>query len=214
MSKLRVLSFGVSVDGYGAGPHQSVDHPLGVGGPAILEWLVETRTGRRVMGQGGGTGGMDDEFAAKGFGDIGAWIIGRNMFGPVRGPWHDDSWKGWWGEDPPFHTPVFVLTRYTRGSFAMRGGTTFHFVTDGIHRALEQARESADGKDIRLGGGAATIRQYLLARLVDEMHLAFSPTLLGSGESLLANIDLPALGYHVHAHTATPKCMHIEIVRQ
>ncbi len=214
MSKLRIHCFGMSMDGYGAGPNQSIDHPLGVGGPALHGWIFETRSGRSMLGMEGGASGIDDDFVAKGFDNIGAWILGRNMFGPVRGPWPDDSWKGWWGENPPYHTSVFVLTSHPRASLTMEGGTTFHFVTDGIHRALERAREAANGKDIRLGGGVATIRQYLLAGLVDEMHLAYSPNLLGSGESLLLGIDLPCLGYQISTRTITAQCMHIEITKK
>jgi dihydrofolate reductase len=214
MSKLRIHSFGMSVDGYGAGPNQSMDHPLGIGGLALHGWVFETRTGRNMLGKEGGVSGIDDDFVARGFNNIGAWIIGRNMFGPVRGPWPDEMWKGWWGENPPYHTPVFVLTSHPRGSLTMKGGTTFHFVTDGIYRALERAKEAVDGKDIRLGGGIATIRQYLLAELVDEMHLAYSPNLLGSGESLLLGIDLPRRGYQVSTHTITAQCMHIEIMKK
>src|SRR5262245_34779362 len=188
MSKLRVQSFSVSLDGFGAGPRQSLEHPLGVGGEALHRWFFSTRTFQRMFAGEGGEAGVDDDFAARGFANIGAWILGRNMFGPVRGPWPDDSWKGWWGANPPYHVPVFVLTHHARPPVAMEGGTTFHFVTDGIHAARERAREAAGGKDIRLGGGVDTIRQYLRAGLVDEMHLALSPALLGSGEALLAGI--------------------------
>jgi len=183
------------------------------GGAALHEWVFETRTGRIMLGKEGGAAGIDDDFVATGFDNIGAWIIGRNMFGPIRGPWRDDAWKGWWGENPPFHAPVFVLTSHPRESFAMKGGTTFHFVTDGIARALERARGAADGKDVRLGGGIASIRQYLLAGLVDQMHLAYSPRLLGWGESLLQGIDLPGLAYEVTRHTMTERCLHVEIAR-
>jgi dihydrofolate reductase len=213
MSKLRVHSFGVSIDGYGAGPGQTLDHPLGFGGKLLHEWVFATRSGRKMIGQQGGETGIDDDYIAKGFENLGAWIIGRNMFGPVRGPWPDDSWKGWWGEEPPYHTPVFVLTNHARESLTMAGGTTFHFVTDGINRALERAREAAGQKDIRLGGGVSTIRQYLQAKLIDEMHFAYAPHLLGSGESLLQGIDLPALGYRVSKHTPTARCLHVQIVR-
>jgi dihydrofolate reductase len=195
MSKLRVLSIGMSVDGFSAGPDQDLANPLGVGGTAIFEWTFGTRTFRRMNGNDGGSTGVDDEFAARGFRNIGAWIIGRNMFGPVRGPWLDDNWKGWWGENPPFHASVFVLTNHARKSITMEGGTTFQFVTEGIHAALERATEAAKSQDVRLGGGVATIREYLRAGLVDEMHLAVCPVLLGSGENLLAGMDLPRLGY-------------------
>ena len=195
MAKLRVHTFSISIDGYGAGPNQSLQNPLGVGGPAMFDWFFHTRTWRRMHGQDDGETGVDDDMAAQGFAGIGAWILGRNMFGPVRGPWPDDSWKGWWGDEPPYHTPVFVLTHYPRAPLAMAGGTEFRFVTDGIDSALAQAKKAAAGRDVRLGGGVATIRQYLRAALIDELHLAVSPVLLGSGEHLLNGIDLPALGY-------------------
>src|ERR1700682_4987677 len=184
MPKLRVQSFAISLDGYGAGPNQDLANPLGVGGMALHEWVFATRTFQKMFGGDGGVTGIDDDFAARGFLNIGAWILGRNTFGPVRGPWPDDTWKGWWGDNPPYHTPVFVLTNHARTSLAMDGGTTFHFVTEGIENALARAREAAAGKDIRLGGGVSTIRAYLRAGLIDEMHLADSPVLLGSGESL------------------------------
>jgi dihydrofolate reductase len=209
MPKLRVHCFSISLDGYGAGPGQELQNPLGVGGEALHEWVVATRTFRQMVGQEGGTTGADDEFTARGFDNIGAWIMGRNMFGPVRGSWPDDSWKGWWGDNPPYHCPVFVLTKHPRTSFTMDGGTTFHFVTDGIHEALKRAAEAANGRDIRLGGGVATIRQYLRAGLIDEMHLAISPVLLGSGEHLLAGIDAPALGYQCTKHVSTTNATHI-----
>lgn len=215
MSKLRVHSFAVSIDGYGAGPAQSLEHPLGIGGMALHGWAIATRTFRRtVLGADGGTTGVDDDFIARGFDGIGAWILGRNMFGPVRGPWPDDQWKGWWGDDPPYHTPAFVLTHHPRASIEMAGGTTFHFVTDGIEAALERAREAAGGRDIRLGGGVATIRQYLRAGLVDEMHLAIAPVLLGRGEALLADIDLPGLGYECREHVATPTVQHVVVAKR
>jgi dihydrofolate reductase len=204
MSKLRVHCFSVSIDGYGAGPSQDRANPLGVGGLALHEWFFATRTFRRMHGQEGGTTGVDEDFAARGFENIGAWILGRNMFGPVRGPWPDEQWKGWWGDSPPYHTPVFVLTNHPRASITMEGGTTFHFVTDGIHAALERAQEAAGYQDIRLGGGVATLRQYLRAKLVDEMHLALAPVLLGSGESLLSGLDLPKLGYQCTQYLPTP----------
>lgn len=214
MSKLRVQSFGVSIDGYGAGPSQSLENPLGVGGLALHEWIFKTRTFRAMTGEDGGETGIDNDFAVRGFENIGAWILGRNMFGPVRGPWPDDTWKGWWGDNPPYHTQVFVLTNHARSPLAMDGGTTFHFVTDGIEKALARAREAADGKDIRLGGGAATIREYLRARLVDELHLTYAPVLLGSGESLFNGLDMPALGYQVTAHTMTATTMHVQIAKK
>jgi dihydrofolate reductase len=214
MSKLRVHSFGMSLDGYGAGPNQSLENPLGVGGLALHEWAFKTRTFHAIHGKDGGETGVDDDFVAGGFDNIGAWIIGRNMFGPVRGPWPDDTWKGWWGEDPPYHTPVFVLTHHARPSLTMRGGTTFHFVTHGIAHALALASEAADGQDIRLGGGVATIREYLRAALVDEMHLAYAPVLLGAGECLLGGLDLPALGYQVSQQVTTPVSMHVTIAKK
>ena len=202
MSKLRVQSFSISIDGYGAGPNQDLQNPLGVGGPALFDWFFHTRTWQRMHGNEGGETGVDDAMAAEGFVGIGAWILGRNMFGPVRGPWPDDSWKGWWGEEPPYHTPVFVLTHHARAPIKMAGGTEFRFVTDGIHAALKQARDAAGGRDIRLGGGVSTIRQYLRAALIDELHLVISPVLLGAGEHLLDGINMPALGYECVNHFA------------
>ena len=195
MSKLRVHSFSISLDGYGAGPDQSRKEPLGVGGESLHEWIVGTRMFQQMSGKEGGTTGPDNDFAERGFENIGAWIMGRNMFGPVRGPWPDDTWKGWWGDNPPYHCDVFVLTRHPRKSISMEGGTTFHFVTDGIQAALERAKKAANGKDVRLGGGASTIRQYVEAGLVDEMHVAIAPKLLGSGEPLFAGMDFPKLGF-------------------
>ena len=213
-SKLVVRCFSVSADGYGAGPQQDVNNPLGVGGTALHKWVFPTRTFQKVLfGKDGGTTGPDDDFAARGFENIGAWILGRNMFGPVRGPWPDDNWKGWWGDEPPYHCQVFVLTHHARAPITMKGGTVFHCVTDGIRSALERARGSAGGKDIRLGGGAATIQQYLRARLVDELHIAITPTLLGSGENLFGGIDLVGLGYKCIEHVATPNAMHVVIGR-
>ena len=214
MTKLRVHSFGISLDGFGAGPHQDLNNPLGVGGMALHEWAFATRTFHRMFGKNGGTAGVDDEFAARGFNNIGAWILGRNMFGPIRGEWPDEAWRGWWGENPPFHTPVFVLTSHRRQSFTMRGGTTFHFVTDGPHAALKCAAEAARGHDIRLGGGVATIQEYLRLGLVDEMHLAIAPVLLGSGEHLSSGIDLPHLGYQCTEHVPTEKATHITLTKR
>jgi dihydrofolate reductase len=209
MSKLRVHCFTVSLDGYGAGPGQDLDNPLGVGGNALHEWAFATRTFRQMFGSDGGSTGIDDDFAARGSDNIGAWILGRNMFGPIRGPWPDDVWKGWWGDNPPYHTPVFVLTRHPRESFTMTGGTTFHFITSGIHSALQRAADAAKDQDVRLGGGVATIRQYLCAGMVDEMHVAISPILLGSGEHLFAGIDMPTLGYECSEHIPTPNATHV-----
>ena len=215
MPKLKVASFSVSIDGYGAGPDQSLADPLGVGGMALHEWAFGTRTIQQmVFGNEGGSTGVDDDFAARGFANVGAWILGRNMFGPVRGPWPDDAWKGWWGTNPPYHTPVFVLTHHPRAPIEMEGGTTFHFVGDGIHAALARAKEAAQGRDVRIGGGVATIRQYVRAGLVDEMHLAIAPALLGSGEALLAGIDLPALGYECTEHIGTPHAMHVVLTKR
>jgi dihydrofolate reductase len=213
MPKLRVHAFSISLDGYGAGPKQDRDDPLGVGGEALHEWVVATRTFRQMSGKEGGTTGVDDDFAARGFDNIGAWIMGRNMFGPIRGPWPDDTWKGWWGDNPPYHCSVFVLTNHPRTSITMDGGTTFHFVTDGIHAALKHAVEAAGDRDIRLGGGVATIQQYLRAGLIDEMHLAISPILLGSGEHLLAGIDAPKLGYQCTEHVPTANATHIVLTK-
>jgi dihydrofolate reductase len=213
MPKLRVHAYSISLDGYGAGPKQDRDDPLGVGGEALHEWVVATRTFRQMSGQDGGTTGVDDDFAARGFNNIGAWIMGRNMFGPVRGAWPDDTWKGWWGDNPPYHCPVFVLTSHPRTSIAMDGGTTFHFVTDGIQAALKRATEAAQHRDIRLGGGAATIRQYLRAALIDEMHLAISPVLLGSGQHLLADIDATKLGYRCTEHVTTANSTHVVLTK-
>jgi dihydrofolate reductase len=214
MSKLRVHAFAMSLDGYGAGPGQDLENPLGVGGLALHEWLFATRSFHTMVGRDGGATGIDDDFAARGFQNVGACILGRNMFGPVRGPWPDNTWKGWWGDNPPFHVPVFILTHHARASLTMSGGTTFHFVTDGIHAALRRAADAAGERDIRLGGGVATIRQYLHAGLIDEMHLAISPTLLGSGEHLLAGLDLPKLGYRCTEHVSTPSVMHVVLARQ
>jgi dihydrofolate reductase len=200
LSRLRVQAFSVSIDGFGAGPNQDLDHPLGVGGPELLDWVFHTRTFQRMHGAGEGETGVDDNFCARGFENIGAWILGRNMFGPVRGPWPDDNWRGWWGEEPPYHVPVFVLTHHARAPLAMKGGTEFRFITEGIEAALAQAKAAAGEKDVRLGGGVATIRQYLRARLVDELHLAISPVVLGEGEHLFGGLDLRALGYACTNH--------------
>lgn len=212
--RLKVMAFSVSLDGYGAGPRQSLEQPMGEGGMALHSWVLGTRTFRRMHGGEGGSAGVDDEFAARSFEGIGAWILGRNMFGPVRGPWPDESWRGWWGDEPPYHCPVFVLTHHARAPLVMQGGTVFHFVTGGMLAALEQARAAAGGLDVRLGGGAATVRQYLQAGLVDEMHLAVSPVLLGSGEALFAGLDLPALGYRCTRRVATEAATHVVIERQ
>lgn len=214
MSKLRVQAFGLSVDGYGARPNQSLENPLGVGGLAMFEWIFATRTAaQRMLRTEGGETGIDDDFAARSFANVGAWILGRNMFGPVRGPWPDESWRGWWGDDPPYHTPVFVLTHHPRRPLTMQGGTTFHFVTDGIESALRQAREAAGGQDVRVGGGVSTVRQYLQARLIDEVHVAIAPVVLGSGEALFSGIDLLKLGYRCTGHTPTARATHVLLTR-
>jgi dihydrofolate reductase len=213
MSRLRVESFSISLDGFGAGPNQSLEHPLGVGGHALHKWAFTTRTFQQMFGNDGGATGVDNDFAVRGFTNVGAWILGRNMFGPIRGPWPDENWKGWWGNNPPYHTQVFVLTNHPRESFTMEGDTTFHFVTDGIRSALEGATKAAKGLDVRLGGGVSTIRQYLSARLVDEMHIAISPVLLGAGESLFAGIDVPSLGYQCVEQVATSHATHVIIKR-
>lgn len=211
MSKLRVLSFAVSVDGYGAGTNQDLENPLGVRGPELMEWFFNTLVWRNMHQLDGGETGIDNEIAEQGFAGIGAWILGRNMFGPIRGPWLDDSWKGWWGDEPPYHTPVFVLTHHARAPLKMAGGTKFHFVTKGIHDALQQAKAAAGDKDVRLGGGVSTIRQYLRAGMIDELHLAVRPVLLGSGENLLQDIDLRALGYEIVKHVQGERAMHVFI---
>jgi dihydrofolate reductase len=213
MPRLVVSSFSISLDGYGAGPSQSREVPLGVGGEELHDWLVTTRFFKQMYGKEGGDVGIDDDFAARGMAGIGAWILGRNMFGPIRGPWPDESWRGWWGANPPYHSPAFVLTHHPRPSLEMQGGTVFHFVTEGIGAALERARAAAGSQDIRLLGGAATIRQYLEASLVDEMHLAVTPILLGSGEHLLGGLDLPALGYKVAKCVPGERAVHYVISR-
>jgi dihydrofolate reductase len=214
MPRLRVASFSISLDGYGAGPNQDLANPLGVGGMEVHKWAFATRTFQRMFGKEGGTTGVDDEFAARGFHNIGAWILGRNMFGPVRGPWSNDEWKGWWGANPPYHTSVFVLTHHARESIRMEGGTTFHFVTDGIEAALQRAMQAANGQDVRLGGGVSTIRQYLRAGLIDEMHLACTPALLGQGEHLLSGINMVQLGYQCTEHVPTPNATHVVLTRR
>ena len=214
MSKLRVHEFSLSLDGFGAGPDQDVQHPLGRGGAALHEWVFPTRTFQQMHGESDGTTGVDDRFAARGLENIGAWIIGRNMFGPVRGPWMDETWRGWWGDTPPYYVPVFVLTHYPRPSLEMNGGTTFYFVTDGIEAALNRAGAAAGDRDVRLGGGVATLRAYLQAGLVDEMHLAISPVVLGRGEHLFSGIDLPALGFEVVEQVSSEKVMHVVLAKR
>jgi dihydrofolate reductase len=221
MAKLCVRSFSVSLDGYGAGPNQDLENPMGVGGMALHEWVFKTRTFQQMHGMveneggaNGGTTGVDDGFAARGFENLGAWILGRNMFGPLRGPWPDESWKGWWGDEPPYHVPVFVLTHHARAPIEMKGGTTFYFVNEGIEAALERAMDAAGGKEVRLGGGVATIRQYLRAGLVDEMHLAVSPVLLGAGENLLEGMDLVGLEYACTERVAGEGATHYVIKKR
>jgi len=214
VSKLRVESFTISIDGYGAGPNQDLQHPLGVNGPELMDWLFQTRMFQKMYGHGDGETGVDNGIAEQGFVGIGAWILGRNMFGPVRGPWLDDNWKGWWGDEPSYHAPVFVLTHYPRAPLKMAGGTEFHFVTEGIHAALEQATAAAAGRDVRLGGGASTIRQYLNAGLIDELHLAMRPVVLGSGENLLKGINMRVLGYECVKHVAGERATHVFLRRR
>ena len=221
MSRLRVNAFGISIDGYGAGPGQDLANPMGVGGMALHQWVFGTKTFQKTAGDFAGSligdrvgrEGVDDDFAARGFENLGAWIMGRHMFAPSRGAWPDDGWKGWWGKNPPYHVPVFVLTHHARAPLTMEGGTTFHFVTDGIHAALERAKEAAQDKDVRLGGGVATIRQYLTARLIDEMHLAIAPALLGRGENLLAGIDMVSLGYKCTQHASSDHATHVVLTK-
>jgi dihydrofolate reductase len=209
MPKVVVRSLGISIDGFSAGPDQSLENPLGVGGTGLFDWAWHTRTFRRIHGNDDGTTGIDEDFAARSFENIGAWILGRNMFGPIRGPWPDEKWKGWWGDNPPYHVPVFVLTHYARAPVAMAGDTTFHFVTEGIHAALDRATAAANGKDIRIGGGPATIQQFLRAGLIDELHLAIAPILLGSGERVFAGIDMLKLGFRCTEHVSSPKATHV-----
>jgi dihydrofolate reductase len=229
--KVSVRSFGISLDGYSAGPNQSLENPLGVGGTGIMDWFFPTRTFQRMhkpearntaglanvpnelFGQEDGEAGVDDDFAARGFENAGAWIIGRNMFGPIRGPWPDEEWKGWWGDNPPYHCEVFVLTHHARAPLVMQGGTTFHFVSDGIEVALQRAKAAANGKDVRIGGGVATVRVYLRAGLIDELHLVQSPVLLGSGESLFTGLDLLALGYRCVERVSSAKATHVVLAR-
>jgi dihydrofolate reductase len=213
MSKVRVQSFAVTIDGFAAGPRQDLQNPLGVGGPEMMEWFFPTRVWRAMQGMEGGETGVDNGLAEQAFHNVGAWILGRNMFGPVRGPWPDESWRGWWGEEPPYHVPTFVLTHHARAPLAMKGGTTFHFVTDGIESALAQAKSAAQGRDIRIGGGAATIRQFLQAGLIDEMHLAVRPVLFGDGERLFEGIDLRALGYKVARSVQGERALHVFIAK-
>jgi dihydrofolate reductase len=214
MSKVKVSAFSISLDGFGAGPRQDLANPLGVRGFELHSWFMETEAFKKMHGQSGGAEGIDNDFALKSFENVGAWILGRNMFGPVRGSWEGDSWKGWWGDTPPYHTPVFVLTHYARPPLAMKGGTTFYFVTEGAQSALEQAKDVAAGKDVRIGGGVSVIRHYLSAGQVDEIHLAVSPVLLGEGEHLFSGINLAQLGYTPAKTVAGQKATHVLINRR
>jgi len=214
MARVRVHNFTISLDGYGAGPRQTREVPLGVGGEELHEWFIPTRTFQHVHGKSGGTTGVDDDFAARSQEGIGAWIMGRNMFGPLRGPWPDDDWRGWWGKNPPYRCPVFVLTHHAREPVTMQGGTVFHFVTGGIREALKRAIEAAAGRDVQIGGGVATIRQYLEARLIDELHVAIAPRLLGSGEHLFHGLDLTALGYGCTTHVPTAAATHVVLTKR
>jgi len=214
MSQVVVRAFSVSLDGFSAGPRQDLQNPLGVGGPEMFGWFFPTRTFQKMQGNEGGETNVDDEIASQAMLGIGAWILGRNMFGPVRGPWPDESWRGWWGEEPPYHVPVFVLTHHARAPLAMKGGTTFHFVTDGIHSALEQAKKAAGERAVRIGGGPGTVRQYLRERLIDELQLTLSPALLGAGEPLFAGIDLKALGYECVKHLAGARAVAHVVLRK
>jgi dihydrofolate reductase len=214
MTKVTVFSFGVSLDGFSAGPNQDLQNPLGVGGPALMEWFFPTRVWRSIQGQEGGETGVDNRMAERGFANMGAWVLGRNMFGPVRGPWPDESWKGWWGDEPPYHVPVYVLTHYPRPPLRMKGGTVFHFITDGIHAALEQAKAAAGTGNVRIGGGASTVRQYLQAGLIDEMHLALRPVFMGAGEPLWQGLDMKALSYECAEVIPGERATHVIVRRR
>jgi len=213
MTQVRVEAFSISLDGYAAGPNQDRNNPLGEGGEDLHQWFIPTRTFQRTHGAGDGTTGIDDDFAARGFRNIGAWILGRNMFGPIRGPWPDLNWKGWWGDNPPYHVPVFVLTHHARPPVEMEGNTTFHFITGGIHEALDLARKAAKGMDVRIGGGASTVQQYLRAGLIDELHIAIAPVLLGRGERLFEGVDMRDLGYECAQFAASGKATHVVLRR-
>ncbi|MBX5172367.1 dihydrofolate reductase [Rhizobium sp. NZLR1b] len=213
MSKVRVAAFSLSVDGFGAGPEQSMQDPLGKRGTEMFQWFLHTRTFRAMQGKDDGSQGIDEDYAARGMANFGAFILGRNMFGPIRGDWPDKAWKGWWGPNPPYHAPTFILTHYPREPLVMEGGTTFHFVTGGIEDALEKAKAAAGGKDVKIGGGVSTVRQYLQAGLIDELHFALSPVVLGKGEAMFTGIDLPALGFRVAEHVATEHATHIVLAK-
>jgi dihydrofolate reductase len=214
MAKVRVHNIAMSLDGYVAGPDQSVEHPLGVGGELLHEWMFRTRTWHQVVGEGGGETGIDDEFMARGLQNIGATIMGRNMFGPIRGSWGDTDWRGWWGDEPPYHHPVFVLTHHERDPISMEGGTTFHFVTDGIESALRQALDAAEGRDVRIGGGATAVQQYLRAGLIDELHVPIVPILLGGGARLFDNLDGGMGDYECVEFVSSPSVAHARIERR
>ncbi|WP_179613600.1 dihydrofolate reductase family protein [Rhizobium leguminosarum] len=213
MSKVRVAGFSLSIDGFGAGPEQSMQDPLGKRGAEMFQWFFHTRTFRAMQGKDDGSQGIDEDYAARGMANFGAFILGRNMFGPIRGDWPDESWKGWWGPNPPYHAPTFILTHYPRDSLVMEGGTTFHFIPGGIEDALEKAKAAAGGKDVKVGGGVSTVRQYLQAGLIDEVHFAISPVVLGKGEAMFTGIDLPALGFRVAEHVATEHATHIVLAK-
>jgi len=213
MSKVRVAAFSLSVDGFGAGPEQSLNDPLGKRGMELHSWFFRTRTFQQMFGKEEGSTDVDDDYAARGMANFGAFILGRNMFGPIRGEWPDDSWKGWWGNNPPYHTPTYILTHYPRPSIEMEGGTTFHFVTGGIEAALAQAKAAAGGRDVKIGGGVSTVRQYLNAGLIDEIHFAISPVVLGKGEAMFEGIDLPTLGFRVSEHVATAHATHVVLTK-
>jgi dihydrofolate reductase len=213
MSRVRVGGFSISLDGFGAGPEQSLEQPLGKRGPELHQWMYGTRFFRTMLGQDGGSDGIDQAYAQRAMDGFGAFIMGRNMFGPVRGPWPDESWKGWWGDNPPYHAPTFVLTHYPRDPIEMEGGTTFVFVTEGIEAAYEQARAAAGDLDVKIAGGVETVRQYLRAGLIDELHFALSPVALGQGEAIFAGIDLPAQGFRVTEHQPSEYATHIVLAR-
>jgi dihydrofolate reductase len=213
MPKVRAAGFSVSIDGFGAGPWQSLEHPLGERGLELHEWAFATRTFQTMFGKEGGSEGVDNDFAQRAMDGFGAFILGRNMFGPIRGPWTDDEWKGWWGPNPPYHAPTFVLTHHPRKSIEMEGGTTFHFITEGIETALHRAKASAGARDVKIGGGVSTLRQYLMAGLVDELHFAVSPVVLGQGEAVFAGLDLPSLGYRVIERASTESAMHVVLAK-
>lgn len=214
MPKVRVAGFGVSADGFSAGIEQSLSDPLGKRGTEIFQWFFHTKAFCSMHGrEGGSAGDIDDKYAYLAMDNFGAFILGRNMFGPVRGPWTDNSWKGWWGENPPYHAPTFILTHYEREPLVMEGGTTFHFVTGGIEEALSLAKTAAGNKDVKIGGGVSTVRQYLKAGLIDSIHLASVPVLLGKGESLFEGLDLNALGFSVAGHETSEYATHLLLDR-